>query len=267
MLKRLFFGLGLMAVVIICFAVSTETAFLLVVAFALVSCYEIGDAFKQLNRNIIKLIPMLFIVGSALMIYFKLGFIFIAALMVVLVVATFVVCMKSKTRTAQDAILTLGTFLYPGLSFVCIVYICSLSFSEWFTVFITGFVGAVGCDTFAYFGGKFFGKHKLAPVLSPKKTIEGSISGSVGATIAAAVFWYFSKDFVTCGLWEALVTAFLCSIISQVGDLSASFIKREAGIKDFGNLIPAHGGAMDRLDSLLFAIPAGYVILELLERF
>ncbi|MBQ8228697.1 MAG: phosphatidate cytidylyltransferase [Clostridia bacterium] len=267
MLKRLFIGLGLMAVVIICFAVSTETALLLVVAFALVSCYEIGDTLQKLNRNVVKWIPMALVVGSTLMIYFKLDLLFIAALFIVLIVATFVVCMKSKKRTAQDALMTLGTLLYPGISFVSIVYICSLPFSEWFAVFITGFVGAVGCDTFAYFGGKFFGKHKLAPVLSPKKTIEGSISGSVGATIAAIVFWYFSRNIVACGVWEVIIVAFVCSIISQIGDLSASYIKREAGIKDFGNLIPAHGGAMDRLDSLLFAIPAAYVILKLFERF
>ncbi len=267
MLKRLFTGLGLLGVVILCFAISTETALLLIAVFACIACHEIGGAFKNINRNIVEWVPMVFIVASTLMIYFKLDLIFIIAMMMVLVIATFVVCMKSKKRTAQDAIMTLGTILYPGIPFALIVYICSLPFPEWFVIFATGFVAGVGCDTFAYFGGKFFGKHKLAPVLSPKKTIEGSISGIVITMGFVVLFWYLGRDYVSYDLWQILVAAFLCTIISQIGDLSASYIKREVGIKDFGNLIPSHGGAMDRLDSVLFSVPAGYIILRVLEYF
>ena len=107
-----------------------------------------------------------------------------------------------------------------------------------------------GCDSGAYFSGYFFGKHKLIPHLSPKKTIEGSIGGSiVGTSVAFLYLTYFTNLEVTVPF---IAVCFILTITSQFGDLIFSAVKRQFEIKDFSNLLPGHGGVLDRLDSLLF---------------
>ena len=114
-------------------------------------------------------------------------------------------------------------------------------------------------DTFAYIGGKLFGKHKLIEKISPNKTIEGSIIGSLIGTILPAAFYVYM---INPG--EYLIIAFLftltLSIIGQIGDLIFSSIKRYYNVKDYSNIIPGHGGILDRLDSIIFII-IGYIIL------
>lgn len=120
------------------------------------------------------------------------------------------------------------------------------------------FITAWGTDTFAYFSGYFFGKRKLCPSISPKKTVEGAIGGVLGSMIISLVFGYFFlKDY----LFAVALTGIVGSIVAQVGDLSASLIKRYTGIKDFGNIMPGHGGVLDRFDSILFTAPTIYYIL------
>lgn len=111
-----------------------------------------------------------------------------------------------------------------------------------------------GTDTFAYFVGKRFGKHKIAPTSSPNKTWEGSVGGWI-ACVVLGTGWG-----VLCGLplVHMIVMSAFCGVISQLGDLTESSIKREIGIKDFSDLIPGHGGILDRLDSLLFTGPFVY---------
>lgn len=123
-------------------------------------------------------------------------------------------------------------------------------------------------DTFAYFTGKFLGKHKLCPNVSPNKTIEGAVGGVIGNMIASSVmFIIFDKFFFTVhtlALWQIIIISAVLSVISMFGDLSASLIKRNHGIKDFGNIFPGHGGVMDRIDSCLFVLPALYASLYFL---
>lgn len=122
------------------------------------------------------------------------------------------------------------------------------------------FIVAWMTDTFAYFTGMFFGKHKLCPHLSPKKTVEGALGGVVGAAVSAVVF---SLYFKVNGVFLIGIMAVFGSVISQIGDLTASRIKRIAGIKDYGNLMPGHGGVLDRFDSIIFASPFIYYSLKL----
>ncbi len=264
MLKRVLSAVVLLLLVAVCFVVSTETAMLLIMIFGIISCDEMGNALKKLNRNIVKAVPMSFIAASSLMIYFKLNMIYLLAFVGLIFVITFTVCMKSKNKTAQDALATLATLVYPALSFIGVVYVCSLPAPKWIVIFATGFLSAVLCDTFALFGGMAFGKHKLAPVISPNKTVEGSVTGSVVATLIAVGAWFLLKDYIGYSLLPFTVTVAACTVVAQIGDLSASFIKREAGIKDFGNFIPGHGGALDRIDSLMFSIPTAYILLTML---
>ena len=118
-------------------------------------------------------------------------------------------------------------------------------------------------DTGAWFVGKNFGKHKLWPEVSPKKTIEGLIGGVLISAVFGTVAWYFMlQDYE----WKYSVIFALCGVLSQVGDLVQSKIKREFAIKDSSNLIPGHGGIYDRIDSLIFLSPFFAIVVKYLGR-
>lgn len=118
------------------------------------------------------------------------------------------------------------------------------------------------CDTAAYFTGYFLGKHKLNPRISPKKTIEGSIGGWLFGAICSFAFAYvFIPDML---LWEMLAASLLLPFSGQIGDLAFSAMKRCLGIKDFSNLLPGHGGVLDRLDSLIFNFISFNMILAVI---
>ena len=120
---------------------------------------------------------------------------------------------------------------------------------------------AYGCDVFAYLGGKTFGKHKLCPTVSPKKTVEGAVSGVLGsvafALVCRAVFVHLLNTPMP-GIPAAVLLGVIGSAASQVGDLTASLLKRHSGIKDYGKLFPGHGGVMDRFDSVIYALIVMY---------
>jgi len=138
-----------------------------------------------------------------------------------------------------------------------------------FLVWLT-FIGSWICDTCAYLVGRAIGKHKLAPVLSPKKSIEGAVGGVAGAALVGFIYAFV---LVKLGyqseskLWVYPVITTVCSIFSQVGDLTASGIKRNHEIKDYGKLIPGHGGIMDRFDSVIFIAPIIYYLSLFLMKF
>lgn len=122
------------------------------------------------------------------------------------------------------------------------------------------FLCSWGCDTCAYCVGMLIGKHKMAPVLSPKKSVEGGVGGVVGAALlgviyAAATQGPMAEYAVICGVG---------ALISMVGDLAASAIKRNQGIKDYGKLIPGHGGILDRFDSVIFTAPVIYYLAKII---
>ena len=120
---------------------------------------------------------------------------------------------------------------------------------------------AYGCDIFAYLGGRTFGKHKLCPTVSPKKTVEGAVSGVLGGIVLAlAIRALFVHAFATPmpGIPAAILLGVIGSVAGQVGDLTASMLKRYSGIKDYGKLFPGHGGVMDRFDSVLFTLIVMY---------
>ncbi len=116
-------------------------------------------------------------------------------------------------------------------------------------------------DVGAYFVGKSFGRHKLAPSISPNKTIEGSIGGLLTAFLSLMIYTWFIQGVFPFGRWELMVFSLLISVAAQLGDLTESMIKRYCGVKDSGTFLPGHGGILDRLDSLIFSIPLTYYLL------
>lgn len=131
------------------------------------------------------------------------------------------------------------------------------------------FISAWGCDTFAYCTGmlckKFLKTHQMTPVLSPKKSIEGAVGGVVGAFLLGALYGcILGKQFTQFSISPGLSCGIICAgggLISMIGDLSASAIKRNHNVKDYGNLIPGHGGILDRFDSIIFTAPIIYYLV------
>ena len=129
------------------------------------------------------------------------------------------------------------------------------------------FICSWGCDTCAYCVGMLFGKHKMAPKLSPKKSVEGAVGGVVGAALLGVLYAFAMNRFVPGAEADALQYAILCAVgalISMVGDLAASAIKRNHDIKDYGNLIPGHGGILDRFDSVIITAPIIFYMATIL---
>ena len=186
--------------------------------------------------------------------FFGLSILFVFFAVMIVYVLTF------PKYQAQQAMAAIFSFLYAPvmLSFVYLLrigkygeYIVWVPFVAWI------------CDTCAYLAGRAFGKHKLCPRLSPQKTIEGAIGGVAGSVAAGAIFGVVLSGAATHNsdtIWMFMIITLIASVISQIGDLAASGIKRDHQIKDYGNLIPGHGGIMDRFDSVIFVTPMVYLL-------
>lgn len=166
-----------------------------------------------------------------------------------------------KYRTEQIAIVYLGLF-YVSIMLSYIYKVRMLENGELFVWLI--FIGAWGSDTCAYCVGIMIGKHKIAPKLSPKKSLEGCIGGVLGAALLGLLYATVFQGKITGTYNPQLAFAVVgaaSSVISQIGDLAASAIKRNHDIKDYGKLIPGHGGILDRFDSIIFTAPIVYYLL------
>ncbi len=176
-------------------------------------------------------------------------------MMYVLVIATFILLiipvMDLKYSFIDVAVTLLG-FIYAGILF-SFLYLINTKSSGEFLVWLV-FIGSWLSDTAAFYSGKLFGKHKLCPKVSPKKTIEGSIGGLVGATLFSGIFGIIISNYTNImPIYDYFIIGLLSGIFGQFGDLVASSVKRYVGIKDYSNLIPGHGGILDRFDSIIFA--------------
>jgi phosphatidate cytidylyltransferase len=170
---------------------------------------------------------------------------------------------QPEEHTPMDAMVTMVGILYIvffPFHFVLIDQSGVYAILKWLVL-----ISAFGSDTFAYFTGMFLGKHKLCPTLSPKKTVEGLICGLIGSAALCMLF-----GFIVCPefLFSCAIIGFFGAAISVCGDLTASAYKRRMGIKDYGHLIPGHGGIMDRFDSVIFTAPfVYYYIVIVLQHF
>lgn len=190
----------------------------------------------------------------------------INSLNVVYVMLLFIVTLvKHEVVKPSEVVFTFTMSALLSYAFSCFVLVAQSPNGLFFLMF------ALNCswitDAGAYFVGSAFGKHKLAPKISPKKTVEGAVGGLVSSIIVSVVLvlvypMLFEVDGQLSLLSVVLMTPVL-SAAGMVGDLTASYLKRSAGIKDFGNIMPGHGGIMDRFDSLLVILPLVYVTLKL----
>lgn len=168
-----------------------------------------------------------------------------------------------KYQISSVAIAFFSLF-YVTVMLSCIYLIRMLEDGGYMIVLV--FLSAWGNDTLAYCVGRLFGKHKMSPVLSPKKTIEGAVGGVLGAGILGLIYGCIAQHFITAEYNLIPVFGIVCAVgglISIVGDLGASAIKRNYDIKDYSHLIPGHGGILDRFDSIIFTAPIIYYLLVL----
>ena len=191
-------------------------------------------------------------------------FVYLLLIIPITVVWIFLRVIVSNMKiTIYDAAVTLLGIIYIVGFMIFLPLIIDLQDGKllvWYALFT-----AWGTDVFAYLIGKAFGKHKFTEV-SPKKSIEGCVAGIIGAIIFVLVYTYVLNTYMNFNISYLYITvvAIFLSIIGQIGDLSASTIKRYAGIKDFSNLIPGHGGMLDRLDSVIFVAPFAFFFLTIM---
>lgn len=161
---------------------------------------------------------------------------------------------KEENYSAHEAMYLFGSILFLALFFNSLIFIRNMD--VWVLVYLV-FI-AIFTDSFAYLIGSRIGKHKCSPTISPNKTWEGCIGGSIMGVVIASLFYLFKIGNI--GIVKIILVSAVLSMIGQFGDLVFSKIKRENKIKDFSRIIPGHGGILDRLDSLIFIV-IGYILL------
>lgn len=243
--------------------------------FSAIAVYEIINATGGKNKVLLAL-SCLTAAAIPFVFHFNFEIPFMPVAVIYVLAYLIIMVPMHKTTKFNDVITALfSTVAVPcSLSFFILLRDTYISYPEKFTksagvfLILLAMFCAWMTDTFAYFTGKFLGKHKLCPNVSPNKTIEGAVGGIIGNMIACSVmFITFDRFFFTVhtlAIWQIIIISAILSVISMFGDLSASLIKRNHGIKDFGNIFPGHGGVMDRIDSCLFVLPALYVSLYFL---
>lgn len=234
----------------------------LVFLIGIIGMREFFNGFRAM-----KIHPSDFIAASAFISLFLIHYIAPADMRTVFILAWFIAVIMSGSiymfkvteKTPVDAMATIIGIVYIGFFAYHMILIDEMR--SYRTLIWLVMLAAFGSDIFAYFTGVFFGKHKMAPNLSPKKTIEGAVGGIVGSAVVCGLFGYFAAPSLFI---HSVIIGLAGAPVSMCGDLTASAYKRKMGIKDYGRLIPGHGGIMDRFDSILFTAPFVYYYIVLI---
>lgn len=254
----------LMAITIAVILLGGEVLFAVVLAISIIGMTELYKT-GNLNKSPLGIAGYAAAIAYFALLRFGSGeyniFLFIGFLLVLMILYVF---LYPRYRVEEI------TTAFFGLFYVAVMlsYIYQVRMLEggFYIVWLI-FIGAWGSDTSAYCVGMLIGKHKNFTPLSPKKSIEGCIGGIAGAALIGFLYALIIKDHITVfhniGLAFALMSA-IASVISQIGDLAASAIKRNHDIKDYGTLIPGHGGILDRFDSIIFVAPIVYFLATIL---
>ncbi len=201
-------------------------------------------------------IAMVAAAGIPWWMYFKLdaAWLLLGLFLLVTVLFTMAILRHDKVRAPEIFAALFGGAVLP---FFLSLMLTVLMGEKGKYLVLMPFIAAWMSDTCAYFGGTFFGKHKLAPEISPKKTVEGSAIGIVGACLFQLLYaWILMRFFeIRLNIPVVILFGLAGAAVGQIGDLALSLVKREVGIKDYGKLMPGHGGVLDRFDSVIFILP------------
>lgn len=268
MIKRIITATVALAVFIPTLIFSDTWVFPLVISFlSALGCFELISCVGQ-KKNLLILIPVLTYAASFPLLMRYMNYLWFSpeqmlpefmklAIGVTMVLMLYVfsvsVFMNNKISITETGIILAGC-IYIVAAFTSIIYIRDkLEFGQY--IFLMIFMCAWITDSFAYFVGKFIGKHKLIPAVSPKKTIEGAIGGVIGCVISTVLFGVIMENLILDGeranYLVLVISGIFISVVSQTGDLIMSLIKRHYNIKDYGKIFPGHGGILDRFDSVI----------------
>ncbi len=188
---------------------------------------------------------------------------YVALALIICTFASFMwVLFKGRQPYIANVATTILGFVYCGyfpLHLQLLRDLNSAQYNDGLGFVVMMFTAILLTDVGCYYAGTRLGKHKLAPVVSPNKTMEGSIGGAISAVIGALIVGTFiNVCFVEIPWYISFFVALICTVFAQIGDLCESLLKRDAGVKDSGNSLPGHGGFLDRCDSFIFTIPVMY---------
>lgn len=252
MKERTLTALGIIAVALFAMSFGNKGLLVLVFALILIAGYEIYDIRKDQYRPwmLAVIIPGILIGG---LIDASLFMVFLGILIFVL----FTISVSFEWFSFNEV-------SYSFIMIAMLVFALQslkITLSYGMLLFLYVLIANFATDTFAYFGGYFFGKRKLNKRISPKKTIEGSVIGYVMSAILSLTFAYFVLPSLNLPSLVYITASLSIPFVSQVGDLAFSLIKRHFDIKDFGKIFPGHGGVLDRIDSVIFSLMCFNIIL------
>ncbi len=232
------------------------------IAVGLVSMLMIAELFRAVRLRNWIIIPAAIFAALLAANVFSAEILF-PAFCVYLLIMLSIMLFRYKSLHMQDVAVATLFSLFIGLFMGCLTRIRMADGGAYWIWLV--FLGAWGCDVFAYFTGCQFGTKKLMPDVSPKKTVEGAVGGTLGASICFLLFGLIIGGLGNIHPVPLFFAGALAALCGQMGDLTASVIKRQCGIKDYGKIMPGHGGAMDRFDSILFVAPAIYICMLFIQ--
>lgn len=263
-------GLALLAVILLYY--NTIVFNIAISAISFLATFEILHATRFFDKKTLSTVCLLFamLVPFLTLLDFRQSYTpFILSFILIL----FVLLLRyhSRIKIEQVGLAFMVSTLIP-LSLTTMIFLRDMAAANGRFVLLLALAGAWIGDTGAYFVGTFLGKHKLCPTISPKKTVEGFIGGIVATSVSFVIMGYIYTLYKASGGVEIQVNyallfilGIICDLLGVMGDLSASIIKRQYEIKDFGNIMPGHGGVLDRFDSVLFVVPFMYMVFLIMN--
>ncbi len=264
--NRLITGFAIGALVFACILLGGKSLLIFLLAFIIIASQEYAKILK--HKGFLPFFKVILITSVSMVLVSASGYysLFPLVLLIGTIVSFLAVLFRGRQPYIANVATTILGFLIAWMP--CHVFmirhmgskvsLAGVSFEQglYFLLFI--FFVIMATDIAAYFFGVRFGKHKLSPVISPKKTIEGAVSGGICAIITGLII----GKLIGISIYHSFVLSLIVTVMAQLGDLSESLIKRDAGVKDSGNSLPGHGGFLDRADSYLFSVPVAYYYIK-----
>jgi phosphatidate cytidylyltransferase len=230
---------------------------------SLIGMHEFFTVIKEKKINALTYISYILCIIYYILLNNTMNFHTVILLLVAVVFIMLCIPVINVKYNFTDISTSIFAFIYIAVFFSFIVLVNNKVNGNYLVWLI--FISSWLCDTTAYYVGRYFGKNKLCPKVSPKKTIEGSIGGLLGSAAACGIFGFIIRPLgVDITLIHFILIGLICGVFCQFGDLTASSIKRYVNVKDYSNLIPGHGGILDRFDSILFASVVVYYYITLI---
>ncbi len=262
-------AVAILLLILILFMYHTVVLNLAISLISAIAVYEVLTATSYIRNKALLTICTLFVVLVPFMTFFM-QWNLMAPAVLLFVLALLLIMIAAHTTLRIEAVgltFLIGTLI--PLSLTTLVFIRDRFERDGLFLILLTLAGAWIGDTGAYFAGTFFGKHKLTPIISPKKTVEGLVGGIVSTAAAFLLMGFIYQQIlayqgtdVTVSYGMLALLGVACTLIGLIGDLSASVVKRQCSIKDFGNIMPGHGGVLDRFDSVLTVAPFMYIMLK-----